>query len=608
MNRFFEKYRNMLIRKKINVVFIPIVILPLLVVIFTSNSIFTQSSMQRTEDNIAGESSIIATRIQSILKTGETSTLLLVKNINLIYEDLGIGEPRSEEPGSGSQEAYPNVRLGNKLVYEFDYNLRAFKDIESIAYIDNQNNVYVSNTRLGDNFDKALESDMVRKLQGPGIPDTMWFPMTTRDYLVTGPNPVLTVGKRVVDFQTGQTLGVLIMNIKESTISSIFPEERKQGKGGFYIADRTGKIIATKNAAKLLKQISEPRMSDWILGKDQSTSVRLNEGGDDYLIMKKEIPERDWILYKQVLVNDITKDKYTNSITIIIVGLICIAIALIVSNFLSRHIAKPIVQLTKVAKQIREGNLNTSSQIRSNDEAGILSVTFNEMIGKIKNLLHEVTAEQKKKREYELALIQAQIKPHFFYNTLDLIFVLCEQGKTSLAADTTKALADYYRISLSNGKEIISIREELKNAEDYLFIQKTRYSDILDFRIEADNDILDYSIMKLTLQPLVENSIYHGLKPRMRSGQIVIKGYLEEGNVILKVIDNGVGFQREKLEQMGNDPASVTSERSFGLRSVSERIKLYYGDQFGIHIRSQPDVSTEITLTIPQKEGAVDHD
>jgi len=594
MSKLFEYYRNMRIRQKINIVFIPIVILPLLVVVFTSNYIFTQSTMQRMKDNITGESSIIATRIQSILKTGETSTLLLVKNINLIYADLGIP----------NDDSYPNVRLGNKLIYEFDYTLRAFKDIESIAYIDNLDNVYVSNSKLSDNYSDALESDMVRKLRERGIPDTLWFPMQSRQYLATSSDPILTVGKRVVDFQTGSTLGVLIMNIKESTISSIFPEEAIQGEGGFYIVDHTGTIISTKNVKSLLKPVDQPALVEWLLNDEKHSSIQMRINDSAYMIMKKEIPERGWMLYKKMLVNDITKDKYTNSITILIVGLICTLIALIVSSFLSKHIAKPIVLLTRVVKQIREGNLNTESQIKSNDEVGILSGIFNGMMVKMKELLHEVTLEQKKKREYELALIQAQIKPHFFYNTLDLIFVLCEMGKTSLAADTTKALADYYRISLSSGKEIISIREEIKNAEDYLFIQKTRYSDILDFHIEVDQEVLEFSIMKLTIQPLIENAIYHGLKPRIRQGNIVLKGFLENGNVILKVMDNGVGFHEDKLKQLQADPTRVESDNSFGLRSVADRIKLYFGDQYGIHISSQPDVGTEITLTIPQKKGA----
>jgi len=600
------KYRNLLIRKKINVVFIPIVVLPLLVVVFTSNYIFTQSALQRTKDNIAGETSIIATRIQSILKTGETSTLLLVKNINLIYEELGIGQPGPGDPGSGGGESYPNVRLANKLIYEFDYNLRAFKDLESIAYIDNEDNVYVSNNRLADNFDKALASEMVRTLKAPGIPDTMWFPMQSRDYLATGPGPILTVGKRVVDFQTGSTLGVLIMNIKESTISSIFPDESVHAGSGFYVTDRSGMVISTKIADKLLKPVPEPKLAEWLLDQDKTAFMQLLTGGNEYLVMKKELPELGWVLYKQILVNDITKDKYTNSITIIIVGMVCILIALILSYFLSKHIAKPVVQLTRVAKQIREGNLNTVSQVQSNDEVGILSGTFNEMIGKIKELLKEVMVEQRKKREYELALIQAQIKPHFFYNTLDLIFVLCERGNASLAADTTKALADYYRISLSNGKEIITIREELKNAEDYLFIQKTRYSDIIDFHLEADPEVMAFSIMKLTIQPLIENAIYHGLKPRMQPGEIVIRGYLEDNNVILKVIDNGVGIQPGRLAQIQDNLLHGEPEKSFGLRSVADRIKLFFGDQYGIRISSQPNIRTEVTLIIPQKKEEMD--
>ncbi|GGI46625.1 histidine kinase [Paenibacillus marchantiophytorum] len=599
MKNLLFKYKNMVIRQKIIIVFLPIVVLPLLVVVFTSNSIFSVSNIQKTKVNISGESSIIVTRIQSIYNNGETSARVLIKNINNIYHELN----------TDGTLLFNSVKLRNQLLNEFDFNLRAFKDIESIIFIDAHDNFFVSDNRLENNAKLALQSDMVKLLRQDGIPNNEWFPMQTRNYLVIDEkSPVLTIGKRVVDIDTGQTLGCLILNIKESTISSIFPDASLKGEEGYYIASGEGLIVSTKVGHNLLQPIQNAALRNWLNSGTDGASVNLKLNRESYLLMQKRIPELDWVLYKQMLVHNLNKETYTNSITIFIVGVLCILIALIGSFLLSRHIAKPIILLTKVAKHIREGNLHVTSSIDTMDEVGILAKTFNDMIGTINDLLHKVTAEQKKKREYEFALMQAQIKPHFFYNALDLIFVLCERGKTELAADTTKALADFYRVSLSQGKEIIPIGEELKNAEDYLFIQKTRYSDILECRWDIDEDIKQFPIMKLAIQPLIENAIYHGLKPKLSPGLIRITGFMDNEHIILKVMDNGIGIAAHKLQQIKENLNALSTMKSFGLRSVNERLKLYFGENYGIQIESSLGTGTEITLTIPSKKEGWFHD
>ncbi|CAK4869273.1 unnamed protein product [Aphanomyces euteiches] len=224
------------------------------------------------------------------------------------------------------------------------------------------------------------------------------------------------------------------------------------------------------------------------------------------------------------------------------------------------------------------------------------------MMAQVKRLLEKVGQEQKKKREYEFALIQSQIKPHFFYNTLDLIYVQCEAGKAKDAAETTMALADFYRVSLSKGKEIITLREELQNTQAYLFIQKTRYSDIIDFNIDVAEDMWEYPIMKLTLQPLVENSIYHGLRTKISGGgKIEVNGYKQHNDLILIVADNGVGIPAEKLKELQEGNETSSAVLSFGLKSVNERIKLYYGEEYGIKISSEINEGTVITIRIPQR-------
>lgn len=215
--------------------------------------------------------------------------------------------------------------------------------------------------------------------------------------------------------------------------------------------------------------------------------------------------------------------------------------------------------------------------------------------------MENIRQVQKEKRKYELALIQAQIKPHFLYNTLDLIYIFCQMKNTQGAAKVTKAMADYYRTSLSSGREIINIGEEVKNISSYLLIQKERYSNKIDFQIEVDPSIYHYAIPKMTLQPLVENAIYHGLKTRKEKGNIYVKGWSENELIHLLIEDDGVGMSEEKIKEVMENEDDM-KKGHFGLSSVHRRIQIYYGAEYGIRIESKEQVGTKILIRLPQKE------
>jgi two-component system sensor histidine kinase YesM len=593
LDYFISKYKNMMIRSKITAVYIPLIIMPLFIVIYTSNNIFTQSVIEKTKKNIADESNLIVMRIDGMISNAETCASMLTKDINKIYIDSEINH---EDPVSF-------VSPINKIMGAISYDARAFKEIDSAAFIDIYSNIVTPDVKMVKYNGDILESELVKAINRSGPPEDIWFPMQLRDYFVTDKNsPVITIGKRIVDYDEGKTIGFLILNIREDAISSIFPKVGPDGSTGYFILDQDGKVVSSKNKQDLLKILENQELIQWAREGGKS-AIELNLDNQSYLLTSTPIGRLGWKLINQIPVSDLTRETHTNSLISVIIGVICVIMAFLSAFFLSRLIASPVIKLTKAAKVVKEGELNVRCEVSSSDEIGILASVFNEMIVKIKELLSEVKLEQKKKREYELALIQSQIKPHFLYNSLDLIYVLCEMGNTAEASETTKALADYYRISLSKGREIISIKDEMSNVKDYLFIQKARYSDILDFGFEVSNDILECATLKMTLQPLVENSIYHGLKPKDRPGKIVIKAYAEGDSVVFKVMDDGVGMPKDQFKEILNSSDSPISKDSFGLKSVNERIKLHFGDEFGIEVDSEPGKGTVVTVVIPKKFG-----
>jgi len=276
---------------------------------------------------------------------------------------------------------------------------------------------------------------------------------------------------------------------------------------------------------------------------------------------------------------------------------------------LSKSIYTPIKKLHDVTTTITKNDLQALMTSDNVDEITELGMSFNIMIGKIKELLDSKIQEQENLKKAELRALQAQINPHFLYNTLDTIIWMAESKKTDQVVKIVSALSKFFRISLSKGMDWITIGEEVERIRSYLTIQKMRYRDILDFTIEVDNDVAENTILKLILQPLVENALYHGIKNKRQGGMISVRARKKgAGEVLLEVEDDGIGFTPEKLKQLRadleDDSGGIKLESGFGLDNVNKRIRLYYGKPYGISVQSEYTTGTCVTLVIPAKMEA----
>lgn len=271
---------------------------------------------------------------------------------------------------------------------------------------------------------------------------------------------------------------------------------------------------------------------------------------------------------------------------------------------LSRSIYTPIKKLHDVTTTITKNDLQALVTSDNVDEITELGMSFNIMIGKIKELLDSKIKEQEDLKKAELRALQAQINPHFLYNTLDTIIWMAESKKTADVVNIVTALSSFFRISLSKGMDWITIGEEVERIRSYLTIQKMRYRDILDFKIEIDPGVADHTILKLILQPLVENALYHGIKNKRQGGTISVRARRRDENEIqLEVEDDGIGFTPEKLTQLRaaleDTSGEIKSESGYGIGNVNQRIRLYYGKSYGVSIQSTYNSGTCVTLIIP---------
>ena len=274
---------------------------------------------------------------------------------------------------------------------------------------------------------------------------------------------------------------------------------------------------------------------------------------------------------------------------------------------ISRSIYIPIKKLHDVTTTITKNDLQALMTSDNVDEITELGMSFNIMIGKIRELLDSKIKEQENLKKAELRALQAQINPHFLYNTLDTIIWMAEDKKTDEVIDIVRALSSFFRISLSKGKDWITIGEEIERTRSYLTIQKMRYRDILDYEIEMDEAVTENTTLKLILQPLVENALYHGIKNKRNGGTIMVRAkQKDETEVVLEVEDNGIGFTSEKLAQaqvgLNDNSGEIRLESGFGIDNVNKRIKLYYGKQYGLSIKSEYQIGTCVTLVIPAQK------
>lgn len=286
----------------------------------------------------------------------------------------------------------------------------------------------------------------------------------------------------------------------------------------------------------------------------------------------------------------------------VLAAVVVITAAFAVSSwFIPKSITKPITELSKVTNQVANGDLTVRADTDAGAEVGDLAESFNSMIDKISSLLDQVTLEQVHLRKAELELLQSQINPHFLYNTLDTIVWLAEGGDSKQVVDMVRNLSDFFRTSLNQGKDMVTLREELLHVGSYLRIQHVRYMDILEYDIKVPEELYTYIVPKITIQPLVENALYHGIKNKRGKGLISITGEALEDSYLIKVCDNGIGIEEEKLQKLNKSLLEPTSDKSgsFGLTNVNERLQLKFGSEYGIKLESAYGSGTTVTVKLP---------
>ena len=390
-------------------------------------------------------------------------------------------------------------------------------------------------------------------------------------------------------------------------------EARKDFQSLYDLADSEYARSQLKGILKCLNTL-EDRVEE--IEKDALVSGAYDENMErldlDIRVLTELIQERiqEYIYFEttrlETLREGIRADVSTALRTSIFIFAAILLGAVTISRMIMTGITEPIRKLSEATKQAGSGDFAVRAQEDSDDELAVLNTSFNQMLEKIGQLVEDIRIEQMNLRQAELKLLQAQINPHFLYNTLDSIIWLAEAGEKYQVVQVVSALSDFFRTTLSKGRDYITLQEEATHIRSYLQIQRIRYRDILEYDIRIPQELMQYPILKLTLQPLVENALYHGIKNKRGVGHITVTGRSEEEKLIFCVRDDGIGMSSTQLDHVR---AMVRGERQdsevssgFGLFNVNQRLQLNYGAEYGLDIDSVYEEGTLATVVIPVME------
>lgn len=416
---------------------------------------------------------------------------------------------------------------------------------------------------------------------------------------------VITLSRALVNNQTGEREGVFFVDLNYSAISDLCNNNTIGTKGYVFILDENGNVIYHPKQQLMYGGLLVEHIDEIMACNSDYLEIKSNGENKLYTMSKSE--KTGWIVVSAVDTTELLKNSKQAQILYFFVAACLLLAVLIISSLLSREITRPIRRLRDSMSMVEKGKFDKANvEVTTENEIGSLTKSFNVMTERIENLMEENVAAQKEKRKSELRVLQAQINPHFLYNTLDSIIWMSEAGQNEEVVLMTSALARLLRQSISNDKEQVTMAEEMNYVQSYLTIQKLRYKDKLEYSIELEPEIRYVKIIKLAIQPLVENAIYHGLKYKESKGNLDVRGFARGNKVYITITDDGGGMDEETLAHIFDEKEKKKKSNGVGVPNVQRRLQLYYGTDYGITYISRKGAGTVATVTIPLDGGIED--
>lgn len=580
--RHFKSVRSALFAAISVMVLCAVVIVVAISLRFTRTSVFdnavvyTRTIVRQTNQNIDSYIDYMDNIATMVSGSRDTQTFLYNKD----EETLQVSECRQ------------------RLVEQFRTILKSRNDIRNIGLIQKDGNRLFNNG--GQQKNAYLDLDTQAWYKNAITSNRSVLTSSHVQHVIRGERPwVITVSRGVRNFTgSGNREGVVFIDLNYSAISELCDQNSIGSKGYVFLLDQDGNVVYHPQQQQLYNELQTENI-DLVMNTDKET---LMDGSGDnariYTISRSE--KTGWTVVGCTNVAELLKDSKKARSIYVLVAAILVVVALVLSNFIARNITRPLQQLRDSMARVQEGDFGAAEvEVTSRNEVGSLTRSFNVMTSRIQELMKQNIYEQQQKRKSELKALQSQINPHFLYNTLDSIIWMAEGKKNEEVVVMTASLARLLRQSISNEEEQVPIGQEVEYARSYLTIQKMRYKDKLEFQIQVDAQIMRVPIIKLVLQPLIENAIYHGLKYKEGKGLLIVRGYREGENAVLQIKDNGAGMDEQTLSHIFEKHKVNYRSNGVGVYNVQKRLQLYYGMDYGITYSSKQGEGTTASIVIP---------
>lgn len=490
-----------------------------------------------------------------------------------------------------------DIKRGMNLIYVNNDNM-----IDDIALISGKGELIESMPalRLKDNSN-VLEKDFFKKSMAESeyINFSMPHIRDLFDRNESSYSWVISLSRAVEVTDEGKaTQALLLINLNYMYFEEIFSNVNLGNGGYVYLTNDYGDIIW------------HPKQNEIYSGRfkeDNKYAATLKDGitvenvsGKNLTLNVRTIGYTGWKLVGVTPSAALGVDGIKFRFFVLFVADLFLFLLAMINAFISDKISNPIKRLDGSVREIESGNLDVEIVPSGSYEVEHLGKSIKNMLGRIKVLMSDLVAEHNAKRKSEFDTLQSQINPHFLYNTLDIIVWMIENENSDKAVSIVTALAKFFRISLSKGKNIITVKDEVEHVRNYLMIQNMRFKNRFEYSIDVDEEVLSYSSLKLMLQPLVENAIYHGMEFMDGDGEIDVKVFKEDDSLYFTITDNGLGMSEDMVEALlSKDFVPSKKGSGIGVKNVNERIKLYFGNEYGLKVESEPDEGTKITIHLP---------
>lgn len=593
MNTFFPQLS---FRRKLLFSFVTLSCIPVLLVGIAAYHLYTNFIIHMTEKSSIETIDLVCDDIDSLLNDTWSLCDMLTGDIK-IQKYLRMDFPSIRD--QYSNDLAGSMELASISTYR--------KDIFGVYVLGENGGRYKSNYHSFKSEDQR-ETTWYKTIAGTD--EAAWFPFHEGSFIVRSSisDRFITVGLPVVDKASGTVNGIVAADIREETITQKIRHSLTNGV--ICIIDQEGNILFRSNAGNDLHypiDISEDLVSHILTSTGTTIGKSMVVPDSRYLVVSRTLMNSNWRIAGIIDRGFLTQSSKDITHIVMLLLLIIAFSSLYAAMLISQSVYKPVKILYKMMEDVENGDFSVRYTHPSSDEFGRLGKNFNQMLERTQELINQIYEEQKKLKNSELKALQAQIQPHFLYNSLDSVMWLLRMDKNREAEKMLSELSTLFKISLSKGNEIITIEEELRHISSYLFITNMIYSKKFEYVIECDPVLFSYRTLKLLLQPLAENAIAHAVPLPGQKVFIQVRVHEEADCLVLSVQDISQGIRRETLISLQNQlSASFHPDRrdsGYGLYNVNQRIHILFGSNYGLSITSEPDFGTEVCLRIPKLKG-----